>query len=71
MWAREGALALSGYAADAPAGTKHGQPSALNNQQDPHHQQMAGFMNELKNAKTPEERKTIHAQTREILKKYR
>ena len=66
-----GALALSGYAADAPAGTNHAQPSALNNQQDPHRQQMAGFMNELKNAKTPEQRKEIQGRIDEARKAYR
>ncbi|MCX5784988.1 MAG: hypothetical protein NTX59_04820 [Elusimicrobia bacterium] len=66
-----GALALSAAAADAPAGTNHGQPPALNHPQDPYHQQMAGFMNELKNAKTPEQRKEIQGKMNQARQAYR
>ena len=46
-----GTLAPAAFAADAPAGTAPAQHANLNRQQDPYHQQMAGLMEEMKNAK--------------------
>jgi len=64
-----GTLTLAAYAADAPAGTA--QHVNLNNPQDPYHQQMTGLMEELKNAKTPEQRKEIQGRMEQARKDYR
>ena len=71
MSALAGTLALSSFAADSPVGTNHAQPANLNHQQDPYHQQMSGLMDELKNAKTPEQRKEIQGRMEQARKDYR
>jgi len=66
-----GTMTLPANAAEAQPGLKQGQNAAVARRQDPYRQQMSALMDELRAAKTPEQRKEIQGRMAQARQAYR